>query len=562
MKRTGLFGGSIHILDPRQCKLLLTGPVLLFFLIILYALPLFAGGSLTDLGVLTGGAASEAAGVSADGSVVVGWSTDGSGNPRAFYWTQAGGMVDLAGSGAIYSKAFGVSSDGNTVVGTWTDSSKQQWRAFLWTKTTGMRDLDILSGTSSSSAYGASGPAVVGSPAAWRWTEAGGMTDLKSDNAYAVSADGTVVAGGVLHGWRWTEAGGTVSLGSLPGKTYSAAYAISADGSSVVGESGTAFRWTEAGGTVSLGTLTGGTTSTALGASTDGSVVVGTATDSTSARQAFRWTAAGMQTVKDWLTAHGVTVANTLASAVATSSDGYAIAGQNSNNHAYLAKVNTKGTLTLSRTGTGTGTITSSPEGITCGSTCSYAYAEGTKVTLTAEADADCAFQEWTGCASVSGTTCTVTMTSDATVTARFGHNATLKVTKTGNGAGSITSSPAGISCGDTCSYIYGPGAAVILTATAGSGSRFQSWSGCPSPNGSFCTAVMSADTAVTAQFALVKTLTCHEVRSGKRRKNPRQHRHRLRGPLPPGERCLPSGTGSDPQREFAAPIRFPVLDG
>lgn len=50
--------------------------------------------------------------------------------------------------------------------------------------------------------------------------------------------------------------------------------------------------------------------------------------------------------------------------------------------------------------------------------------------------------------------------------------------------------------------------------------------------------------------------------RSGKRRKNPRQHRHRLRGPLPPGERCLPSGTGSDPQREFAAPIRFPVLDG
>jgi len=40
-------------------------------------------------------------------------------------------------------------------------------------------------------------------------------------------------------------------------------------------------------------------------------------------------------------------------------------------------------TLTVSKSGTGSGMVTSSPAGIDCGSTCSYAFAYNTVVTLT-----------------------------------------------------------------------------------------------------------------------------------------------------------------------------------
>jgi len=50
--------------------------------------------TMVSLGVLNGGSISSAAGVSADGAVVVGYATDGAaGNAqRAFRWTRAGGM--------------------------------------------------------------------------------------------------------------------------------------------------------------------------------------------------------------------------------------------------------------------------------------------------------------------------------------------------------------------------------------------------------------------------------------------------------------------------------------
>jgi probable HAF family extracellular repeat protein len=47
-----------------------------------------------DLGTL-GGSGSWAYGVSADGSVVVGWAYNAAGRSRAFRWTAAGGMQDL-----------------------------------------------------------------------------------------------------------------------------------------------------------------------------------------------------------------------------------------------------------------------------------------------------------------------------------------------------------------------------------------------------------------------------------------------------------------------------------
>ncbi len=75
--------------------------------------------------------------------------------------------------------------------------------------------------------------------------------------------------------------------------------------------------------------------------------------------------------------------------------------------------------------GVGQGTVasTSSPDSanqIDCGSNCSVDFAYGTVVTLTATPALLSVFDGWSGCDSASGTTCTVTLTSARTATARF----------------------------------------------------------------------------------------------------------------------------------------------
>ena len=119
--------------------------------------------SMTDLGTLSGGSESYAFGVSADGSVVVGYSNTTALSDRAFRWTRAGGMTDLGVlSGGSESFAKGVSADGAVVVG-YGDSTAGE-RAFRWTSAGGMTDLGTLSGGSESYAYGVSadGSVVVG----------------------------------------------------------------------------------------------------------------------------------------------------------------------------------------------------------------------------------------------------------------------------------------------------------------------------------------------------------------------------------------------------------------
>ena len=53
-----------------------------------------------------------------------------------------------------------------------------------------------------------------------------------------------------------------------------------------------------------------------------------------------------------------------------------------------------------------------------------------------------------------------------------------LSVQRAGTGAGTVSSSPAGIDCGVTCSVSVDDGTAVTLTATADAGSVFAGWSG------------------------------------------------------------------------------------
>lgn len=79
---------------------------------------------------------------------------------------------------------------------------------------------------------------------------------------------------------------------------------------------------------------------------------------------------------------------------------------------------------------------------------------------------------------------------------------ATLTVSKSGNGSGTVTSSPSGIDCGSTCTASFDNGTSVTITATPAGGSTFAGWSGDCSGTGT-CTLTMSADKAVTANFTV-----------------------------------------------------------
>ena len=80
---------------------------------------------------------------------------------------------------------------------------------------------------------------------------------------------------------------------------------------------------------------------------------------------------------------------------------------------------------------------------------------------------------------------------------------ATLSVGKNGSGSGTVTSTPAGLNCGSTCSQSVPPGTAVTLTATAATGSTFAGWSAPCSGTGT-CVVTVSGASAVTATFNLV----------------------------------------------------------
>ncbi len=93
-----------------------------------------------------------------------------------------------------------------------------------------------------------------------------------------------------------------------------------------------------------------------------------------------------------------------------------------------------------------------------------------------------------------------------------------LNVTNTGTSSDTVTSSPAGIRCGTTCSANYPSGTNVTLTATPGTSSSFSGWSGACSSNDT-CTVSMTAAQSVTANFvpityvrhwsSLIRFVTC-----------------------------------------------------
>jgi hypothetical protein len=78
-----------------------------------------------------------------------------------------------------------------------------------------------------------------------------------------------------------------------------------------------------------------------------------------------------------------------------------------------------------------------------------------------------------------------------------------LAVNKNGTGSGSVTSSPAGIDCGLTCTKSFAKNTVVTLTPTASAGSTFTGWSGDCSGTGA-CTVTMDQARSVTATFDLI----------------------------------------------------------
>ena len=117
------------------------------------------------LGQLPGGLESEALGVSADGTVVVGTARNSDGFPRAFRWTAATGMRDLGTLGGFLSRGTAVSADGQTIVG-YSSNDRNQLLAFRWRN--------------------------------GQMTALGTLSSVVWGEAYGVSADGTVISG---HSW-------------------------------------------------------------------------------------------------------------------------------------------------------------------------------------------------------------------------------------------------------------------------------------------------------------------------------------------------------------------------
>lgn len=168
--------------------------------------------------------------------------------------------------------------------------------------------------------------------------------------------------------------------------------------------------------------------------------------------------------------------------------------------------------------GTGNGIITSVPSGIACTitagvitGTCTATFAANTSVALNATPSGLSSFTGFTG--ACAGATCTVAALTGVTnsVTAQFTAPPTLAVTAgTGSqGGGTITTTPAGVSCtlsnsatSGTCVSAYAINSSVTVTQVPTNGSVFVNWTGACTGSGS-CVVPMSSNKALQAVYRL-----------------------------------------------------------
>ena len=155
----------------------------------------------------------------------------------------------------------------------------------------------------------------------------------------------------------------------------------------------------------------------------------------------------------------------------------------------------------------GSGTVAPTPPGLS--------YGSGTVVTITASPAVGWHFVSWSGDASGTAGTTTVTMDADRSVTATFAID-TYSLTVTTTGSGTVARIP------DQPSYDYG--SLLTLTATPSTGYEFVNWSGDASGTANPTTVTMDSDKSVTATFAVGQyALTVTVAGSGTVTKTPDQ---------------------------------------
>ena len=153
--------------------------------------------------------------------------------------------------------------------------------------------------------------------------------------------------------------------------------------------------------------------------------------------------------------------------------------------------------------GAGSGTVRTVPTPeIDCGGLCAAVFDTGSSVSLAAAPGSGSVFAGWSGdCAGTER--CDLAMDGPKRATATFDKKTfQLTVTSSGSGTGSVTSDPAGISCGTRCSQTFAFGARVALEAKADVGSVFTGWAGACSGNGA-CVVSLTEARSVQAGFVL-----------------------------------------------------------
>jgi HYDIN/CFA65/VesB family protein/List-Bact-rpt repeat protein len=158
-----------------------------------------------------------------------------------------------------------------------------------------------------------------------------------------------------------------------------------------------------------------------------------------------------------------------------------------------------KVTLTVSTSGGGgTGTVACNQ------AACAAQYYRGTMLTLAETPDANMTFGGWSGACSGTTATCSITLAGNTTVTAAFlpaNQDLTIATSGLGGATGTITTSPAGTSCGAGC-LRFPTGTPVTLTASPTAGYYLSAWSGGCLGNGLTCQLTMTAPRSAAAQYA------------------------------------------------------------
>jgi hypothetical protein len=323
------------------------------------------------------------AAVSANGDVVVGNSEVEIGESSyevPIEWTAATGITALPEPGAS-AVATGVSADGSVIVGygsvtvQYAGYSLQQEVDLVWQggnlplalPYTPLFANEPPGVGVSAPAVSANGDVVVGSDEmqhnglsqGFEWSQTGGLVGLDGsyagfypyNAANAVSADGSVVVGSApvytptsSSPAMWTNSVTPVILSSMGGQ----AFGVSGNGSFVVGYGVSGFLWTPAsGGAVNLG----GVGAVPVGVSNDGSIIVGSEDSGSNDVQALVWlgstTPQSLQTVL--ADQYGLAAALngwTLTAATAITPDGNTIVGYSQGNgEGWIVQLNAPTTL-------------------------------------------------------------------------------------------------------------------------------------------------------------------------------------------------------------------------